>query len=90
MKTGYILIGFGFLAAIFFCLGIYGIFILKSGIFLSGFYALFFGLVATGVGVGTLVALIYAAMEDEQEAGWIYFILIIIFGIIGIILAIVI
>jgi hypothetical protein len=86
METGYKLIGFGFLVAILFSLGMYGIFILETGVFLSSFYALLFGLISTGVIIGTIVALIYAAMEDEQVAGWTYFILIIIFGIIGIVL----
>ena len=86
-KHGLILIGIGFLAAIGFTLGMYAILVIKTGLFFSGFYSLIFGLIAAGVLIGTIVALIYGAMEDEWiVAGWVYLILIIILGIIGIVL----
>jgi hypothetical protein len=88
-KHGLILIGIGFLAAVGFTLGIYAILVIKTGLYVSGFYSLIFGLIAAGVLIGTIGALLYGAMDDEWiVAGWVYLILIIIFGIIGIALTV--
>ncbi|MFX1476977.1 MAG: hypothetical protein ACFFCI_02485, partial [Promethearchaeota archaeon] len=64
--------------------GIYGILVSRTGMFTAGFYPIIFGLIGAGVGIGTVVALIYGAVEDEWGvSGIVYLILIIILGVIG-------
>jgi hypothetical protein len=81
------LIGIGLAIAVGCMLGIYGILVSRTGMFTGGFYPLIFGVSGAGVGVGTVAALIYGAVEDEWGvAGIVYLVLIIILGVIGLIL----
>ena len=89
-KHGLILIGSGFLTAIGLSLGIYGILVFKTGLFVSDMYGPVFALITAVVIIGAIIALCYGAFEDEWKvAGWVYLILIIILGIIGIFLAVI-
>jgi len=89
-KHGLILIGSGFLTAIGLSLGIYGILVFKTGLFVAEMYGPVFALITAVVIIGVIIALCYGASEDEWKvAGWAYLILIIILGIIGIFLAVI-
>lgn len=84
-KKGLIILGIGFIVALVFMLAIYGILETKPGTTVSSFYGLIFGLSFLGVFIGLIAALCYGASEGEWlVAGWVYLIMAIIFGIIGI------